>query len=84
RWLRGAVVEARGDDAQPGNLFAALHEAGVDDERIVSLGYFLVIAGQETTRLLISTALTRALADPARWAALGAGADGGAGADAAE
>ena len=74
RWLRATVAEVR-EDADGEDLFAALHRAGVDDERIISLGYFLVIAGQETTRLLIGTALNAALRDRARWAELGSEAD---------
>lgn len=59
RWLRGSVADAIAAD--DGNLFAELHAAGVDVDRIRSLGYFLTIAGQETTALLINTALDTAL-----------------------
>lgn len=60
-WLRGTVDQAleRGD----GNLYAALHRAGVDTKRIVSLAYFLGIAGQETTAMLIQGTLFSALHD---------------------
>jgi len=65
-----AAVEA-GAVAGPGgpgpNLFAALHAGGVDRERIRSFGYFLVIAGQETTAMLAQTVLVTALAE-GRWA----------------
>ncbi|MFJ6416095.1 cytochrome P450 [Paeniglutamicibacter sp. NPDC091659] len=63
-WLVGAVdgSVARED----GNLYAALHRAGVEKRRIISLGYFLAIAGQETTTMLIQTAMFGALAD-GRW-----------------
>ncbi|MER8027018.1 cytochrome P450 [Glutamicibacter protophormiae] len=60
-WLRGAVAEALARD--DGNLYAALHQAGVDAKRIVSLAYFLGIAGQETTAMLIQSALFCALHD---------------------
>ncbi|MDN5617140.1 MAG: aminotransferase class I/II-fold pyridoxal phosphate-dependent enzyme [Kocuria sp.] len=66
-WLRTEVQGARGEE----NLFADLLAAGVGLERVVSLGYFLVIAGQETTRMLIGTALHRALGDRSLWSALG-------------
>ena len=79
RWLRTRVAESAGSD----DLFGALAAAGVDDERIVSLGYFLVIAGQETTRMLIATALDAALRDRATWTAL-AGDDEAAGLAAGE
>lgn len=58
-WLAGAVDDAvRAGD---GNLFAALHAAEVDVRRIRSLGYFLTIAGQETTAMLLRTVLATAL-----------------------
>ncbi|MFL4475403.1 cytochrome P450 [Paeniglutamicibacter sp. MACA_103] len=63
-WLDTSVAEAVArDDA---NLYAALHHAGVDPARIRSLGYFLTIAGQETTAMLIATALRTALHE-GRW-----------------
>lgn len=64
-WLDGSVAEALSRD--DGNLYAALHHAGVDPARIRSLGYFLTIAGQETTAMLIATALRTALHE-GRWA----------------
>lgn len=60
-WLRGTVEEAL--LSEDGNLYAALHHSGVDTKRIVSLAYFLGIAGQETTAMLIQGALFRALHD---------------------
>ncbi len=60
-WLRGTVADALARD--DGNLYAALHQAGVDAKRIVSLAYFLGIAGQETTAMLIQSALFCALHD---------------------
>lgn len=71
-WLREQVRRSLGSE----NLFGALAQAGVDEDRIVSLGYFLVIAGQETTRMLIATCLHLALSEPERWSACG-DADGG-------
>ncbi|MDN5756796.1 MAG: cytochrome P450, partial [Micrococcaceae bacterium] len=43
-WLRESVTASRGST----NLFGVLHEAGLGVRQICSLGYFLVIAGQET------------------------------------
>ena len=56
-WLRKRVVEARrrpGDD-----LFGVLVELGLSDEEVCAVAYFLLIAGQETTTQLISTAFHR-------------------------
>jgi cytochrome P450 len=64
-WLDTSVAEAVARD--DGNLYAALHHSGVDPARIRSLGYFLTIAGQETTAMLIATALRTALHE-GRWA----------------
>ena len=64
-WLRGEVEASRGS----GNLFGVLHDAGLGVRQICSLGYFLVIAGQETTALLINTVLYRTLRDREAWAA---------------
>lgn len=63
-WLKQALTASVGS----GNLFGVLHAAGLGVRQICSLGYFLVIAGQETTALLINTVLYRTLADPASWA----------------
>jgi cytochrome P450 len=58
-WLRTLVVESR---TAPGrNLFKSLAEHGLSTPEIRSLGYFLLIAGQETTTQLISTSLFRLL-----------------------
>jgi cytochrome P450 len=67
-WLRELVGESV---AAPGrNLFKALHEHGLSTPEICSLGYFLLIAGQETTTQLISTTLFRLLEEtgPVNWA----------------
>ncbi|WP_026553884.1 cytochrome P450 [Arthrobacter sp. 35W] len=65
-WLRGVVLASRGGDS----LFGVLDAAGLSTAEICSLGYFLVIAGQETTSQLIATTLHRAVADSATWAAV--------------
>jgi len=58
-WLRKLVAESR---KTPGrNLFKSLAEHGLSTQEICSLGYFLLIAGQETTTQLISTTLFRLL-----------------------
>jgi cytochrome P450 len=58
-WLRRLVAESV---ATPGrNLFKSLAEHGLSRTEMCSLGYFLLIAGQETTTQLISTALFRLL-----------------------
>lgn len=56
--------------ARDGELFCALADAGVSAEDSAGLCYFLLIAGQETTTQLLSTALRRALADRDLWARL--------------
>jgi cytochrome P450 len=61
-WLREQVVASSGRES----LFAALREDGVSVEQICSLGYFLVIAAQETTAQLTAIATYRALRDR-RW-----------------
>jgi len=56
-WLRSRTTAARkapGDD-----LFGVLVQLGLTDEEICAVGYFLLIAGQETTTQLISTAFHR-------------------------
>lgn len=70
-WLNRSVTASVGSS----NLFGVLHAAGLGRRQICSLGYFLVIAGQETTALLINTVLYRTLAEPGAWAAC-AGTDG--------
>ncbi|MCG2621460.1 cytochrome P450 [Arthrobacter sp. I2-34] len=71
-WLRASVLASRGDDS----LFGALHAAGLSTAEVCSLGYFLLIAGQETTALLIGTVLYRALQDSEGWRRLAAGGSG--------
>ncbi|MDQ4504379.1 cytochrome P450 [Sinomonas sp. ASV322] len=67
-WLRDLV--RRSVAARSRNLFAALDEHGLTTPEICSLGYFLLIAGQETTTQLISSVLFRALEGscPVTWA----------------
>lgn len=58
-WLRRLVTDSV--DAPGRNLFKSLAVHGLSTPEICSLGYFLLIAGQETTTQLISTALFRLL-----------------------
>jgi len=53
-WLRARTREAAG-------LFGALVALGLSEEEVCAVGYFLLIAGQETTTQLISTAFHRTL-----------------------
>ncbi|MFI6828539.1 hypothetical protein ACIBG5_15645 [Kribbella sp. NPDC050241] len=55
-WLRKRVVQATGDD-----LFGVLVGLGLTDEEVCAVAYFLLIAGQETTTQLISTAFHRTI-----------------------
>ncbi len=58
-WLRSRTTAARRD---PGDdLFSVLVALGLTDEEVCAVGYFLLIAGQETTTQLISTAFHRSL-----------------------
>lgn len=63
RWLREQILASTGNDS----LFAALRRANLSTPEICSLGYFLVIAGQETTSQLTATAYHHALGDPRSW-----------------
>lgn len=66
-WLRKLVKESL---TAPGrNLFKSLADHGLSTPEICSLGYFLLIAGQETTTQLISTILFRLLegSTPVGW-----------------
>jgi cytochrome P450 len=58
-WLRDLVLEFSRSPER--NLFGALANHGLSVPEICSLGYFLLIAGQETTTQLISTALFRTI-----------------------
>ncbi|WP_350281029.1 hypothetical protein [Kribbella sp. HUAS MG21] len=65
-WLRSRTKAARETPAD--DLFGVLVGLGLSDEEVCAVGYFLLIAGQETTTQLISTAFQRSLGkvvDPA-------------------
>lgn len=71
-WLRQEAAAARGT----ASLFGVLDAAGLSSAEVCSLGYFLVIAGQETTSQLINTVLFRGLrlagtGEQGGWASLG-------------
>lgn len=68
-WLRGKVEQHRGDQS----LFGVLTAAGLTVSEVCSLGYFLFIAGQETTSQLMSIVYYRALQSPGSWQALSDG-----------
>lgn len=66
-WLRRLATKSV---AAPGrNLFKSLAEHGLSTPELCSLGYFLLIAGQETTTQLVSTTLFRLLqgSAPVNW-----------------
>jgi cytochrome P450 len=56
-WLGAEVLASKGSHS----LFGVLQAAGLSTAETCSLGYFLVIAGQETTSQLINTALYRGI-----------------------
>jgi cytochrome P450 len=58
-WLRSRTTAAR--RSQGDDLFGVLVGLGLTDEEVCAVGYFLLIAGQETTTQLISTAFHRCL-----------------------
>jgi cytochrome P450 len=58
-WLRARTTSARLEPAD--DLFGVLVALGLTDEEICAVAYFLLIAGQETTTQLISTAFHRSL-----------------------
>ncbi|MFF0340290.1 hypothetical protein [Kribbella sp. NPDC004875] len=65
-WLRSRTTAAR--EAPGDDLFGVLAGLGLSDEEVCAVGYFLLIAGQETTTQLISTAFQRSVGasiDPA-------------------
>ncbi|MDX2972721.1 hypothetical protein PWY87_03225 [Kribbella solani] len=61
-WLRARTSAAR--TAPADDLFGALVGLGLTDEEVCAVGYFLLIAGQETTTQLISTAFQRLIEAP--------------------
>jgi len=60
-WLRSRTTAARRDSGD--DLFSALVALGLTDEEVCAVGYFLLIAGQETTTQLISTAFHRTIGE---------------------
>jgi cytochrome P450 len=56
-WLRSRTAAAR--RTRGADLFGVLVGLGLTDEEVCAVGYFLLIAGQETTTQLISTAFHR-------------------------
>ncbi|MFF0264919.1 hypothetical protein [Kribbella sp. NPDC004536] len=58
-WLRARTTAARRTPTT--DLFGVLVQLGLTDEEVCAVGYFLLIAGQETTTQLISTAFLQAL-----------------------
>lgn len=63
-WLGQLVEDTRED---PTTVFGAVAAAGVETTRLRSLAFFLLIAGQSTTGLLVNTVLHRTLADAHEW-----------------
>jgi cytochrome P450 len=59
-WLRARTTDARRTPGE--DLFGVLVRLGLTDEEVCAVGYFLLIAGQETTTQLISAAFHRSLA----------------------
>ncbi|GAB2916008.1 cytochrome P450 [Streptomyces heilongjiangensis] len=71
-WLRQRASAAR---RSPGaDLFGALVRHGLADDEVCSVAYFLLVAGHETTSMLISSALRLLSADPGTRAAVAADA----------
>lgn len=64
-WLRTLTRASR--NLRGSAFFSDLVALGLRDEEVCAIGYFLLIAGQETTCQLISTIVMRTLADPQRW-----------------
>lgn len=67
-WLRKRVVAAR--RLPEDDLFGVLVRLGLSDEELCAVAYFLLIAGQETTTQLISTAFRRMIGRVAHAAAV--------------
>jgi cytochrome P450 len=65
RWLRSCVEPAR--TTHRSGLFYALLALGLSDEEVCAAAYFLLIAGQETTTQLISSAFHHLAGSPALW-----------------
>lgn len=67
-WLRTLAETARCGTGAP--FFTDLALLGLSDEEICAIGYFLLIAGQETTAQLVTTVFWRALRNRATWNAI--------------
>ncbi|WP_152364534.1 cytochrome P450 [Microlunatus speluncae] len=67
RWLHAQVLACEGP---ADGLFGALRAAGLSLRQRCSLGFFLIIAGQETTVQLINIGLLRAITRTGCWAEL--------------
>jgi cytochrome P450 len=65
RWLLELARRARRDPGE--DLFSALVALGLDDKHVAATAYFLLIAGQETTSMLISGIMLRLLRDGDGW-----------------
>jgi cytochrome P450 len=68
-WLRRRIAEVRESPAH--DLLGQLVDLGLSDVEICGAAYFVLIAGQETTSQLISTAFHRLIGDSVRWRSLG-------------
>jgi cytochrome P450 len=64
-WLRRRITAARSRPSR--NLFGRLVALGLSDAQACSTAYFLLVAGQETTRQLIGAAFEGLLTEPASW-----------------
>lgn len=69
-WLRDVVL------GSPNAFASAMLPTGVTDQELLSLAFFLAIAGHQTTTYLASTALEWVIGDPTIWGAVGHDADG--------
>ena len=68
-WLRTLTEAARG--GQGAAFFTELVGLTLTDEEICAIGYFLLIAGQETTGQLVSTVIWRTLPNVELWRSIG-------------
>ena len=68
-WLREQTSAARRE--RGAGLFGRLADLGLSEQEACAVGYFLLIAGQETTAQLISAACHRLLGDAEAWRAVG-------------
>lgn len=68
-WLRTLTQAAR--NGHGSDFFRELVGLALTDEEICAIGYFLLIAGQETTAQLVSTVIWRTLQDRELWRSIG-------------